>query len=44
MGGNIKADLQNIEWAGQGVDWIDLTQERDKLWAVVIAVMNSRVP
>jgi hypothetical protein len=27
-----------------GMDWIDMAQDRDRLWAVVSAVMNLRVP
>jgi len=27
-----------------GMDWIDLAQDRDRLWALVNAVMNLRVP
>jgi hypothetical protein len=37
---NIKKDLQEIGW---GMDWIDLTQDRDRLRAVVNAAMNLRV-
>jgi len=33
-------DLQELEWGGEGMDWIDLTQERDRWWALVNAVMN----
>jgi hypothetical protein len=39
---NIKIDLLEIGWGG--VDWIGLTQDRDKWRAVVNAVMNLRVP
>ena len=28
----------------EGMDWIDLTQEKDRWWAVVNAVMNLRAP
>jgi hypothetical protein len=35
---NIKIDLREIEW--DGMDWIDLVQDRDQ-WN---AVMNFRVP
>jgi hypothetical protein len=31
-------DLQEIRW--KGVDWIDLAQDRDRWWAVVIVVLN----
>jgi hypothetical protein len=39
---NIKMDLREIEW--DGVDWIYMTQDRDKWRAVVNAVLNLRVP
>jgi hypothetical protein len=39
---NIKMDLQEVEW--EGVDWIDMAQDRDRWRAVVNAVMNLRVP
>jgi hypothetical protein len=35
-------DLKEIEC--EGVDWISLTQDRDKSQAVVNTVMNLRVP
>jgi hypothetical protein len=39
---NIKMDLQDVEC--KGIDWIDLTQNRERWWALVSAVMNLRVP
>jgi hypothetical protein len=39
---NIKMDLSEIGW--DGMDWIDLAQDRDQLRALVNAVMNLRVP
>jgi hypothetical protein len=39
---NIKIDLREIEW--DGVDWIDLAQDRDQLRALVNTMMNLRVP
>jgi hypothetical protein len=40
--GNIKMDLQEV---GFGVmDWIELGQERERWWTLVITVMNLRVP
>jgi hypothetical protein len=38
---NIKMDLLGIGWGG--VDWIGVTQDRDKWRALVNAVMNLRV-
>jgi hypothetical protein len=39
---NIKIDLREIGW--DGMDWIDLAQDRDQWRALVRAVMNLRVP
>jgi hypothetical protein len=39
---NIKMDLGGVGW--DGVDWIDLAQNRDRWRAYVNAVMNLRVP
>jgi hypothetical protein len=39
---NIKIDLREIGW--DGVDWIDLAQDRNNWRAVVNTVMNLRVP
>jgi hypothetical protein len=39
---NIKMDLREIGW--RGVDWMHVTQDRDKWRAVVNTVMNLRVP
>jgi hypothetical protein len=38
----IKMDLRQIAW--DGVDWIDLAQDRDKGSALVTTLMNLRVP
>jgi hypothetical protein len=38
---NIKKDLTEIGW--DGMDWIDLVQDRDQWKALVIMVMNIRV-
>jgi hypothetical protein len=38
----IKMDLKEIGW--DGMDWIDLAQDRDQWRALVKAVMNLRVP
>jgi hypothetical protein len=39
---NIKIDLRGI--GGDGMDWIDLAQDRDQRRALVNTVMNLRVP
>jgi hypothetical protein len=40
--GNFKMDLREIGW--DGVDWIELAQDRDQWRALVNTVMNLRVP
>jgi hypothetical protein len=39
---NIKIDVREIVW--DGMDWIDLAQDRDQWRALVNTVMNLRVP
>jgi hypothetical protein len=39
---NRKMDLREIGW--DGVDWIELAQDRDQWRALVNTVMNLRVP
>jgi len=39
---NIKMDFEEV--GCEGMDWIDLTQNRDRWRALVNAVMNLRVP
>jgi hypothetical protein len=39
---NIKMDLREIGW--DGVDWIDLAEDRDQWRALMNMVMNLRVP
>jgi hypothetical protein len=39
---NIKIDLREIGW--DGMDWIDLAQDRDQWRALVNTVLNLRVP
>jgi hypothetical protein len=35
-------DLREIGW--DGMDWIELAQDRGKWWALVITVLNLQVP
>jgi hypothetical protein len=39
---NTKIDLRGIGW--DGMDWIDLAQDRDQWRALVNTVINLRVP
>jgi hypothetical protein len=39
---NIKMDLREIGW--DGVDWMDIAQDRDQWRALVNTVLNLRVP
>jgi hypothetical protein len=39
---NIKVDLREIEW--DGVDWIDVAQDRDQWRPLVNTVLNLRIP
>jgi hypothetical protein len=39
---NIKMDLRETGW--DGINWIDLTQDRDQWNSLVNTVMNLRVP
>jgi hypothetical protein len=39
---NIKIDLRGIGW--DGVDWIDMSQDRDRWRVLVNTVLNLRVP
>jgi hypothetical protein len=38
---DIKMGLQEVGW--EGMDWIDLAEDRDSWWALVNAVMNPRI-
>jgi hypothetical protein len=39
---NIKMDIRDIRW--DGVDYIDVAQDRDQWRALVNTVLNLRVP
>jgi len=40
--GNVTTDLREIRW--EGVDWMNLSQDRDKWWDLMNTVMNLWVP
>jgi hypothetical protein len=42
MGENIEMDLQEVRWGG--VDWIGVSQDRDRFPALVNTIMNLWVP
>ena len=39
---NIKMDLREVGWS-RGIEWIDLAEDRDRLWGLVNTVMNVRI-
>jgi hypothetical protein len=39
---NIRMDLRDIGW--DGMDWVDVAQDREQWMAVVNTVINLRVP
>jgi hypothetical protein len=39
---NIKMDLREIKW--DGLDWMDMAQDRDEWRVLVNTVLNLRVP
>ena len=39
---NTETDLQEMGWS-RYIDWIDLVEDRDKLWAVMSRAMNNLV-
>jgi hypothetical protein len=39
---NIKKDIREMGW--DGMDWIDMVQDRDQFMALMNTVMNLRVP
>jgi len=42
MDDNIKMDIRQMGW--EGMDWIELAEDRDRWRALVNAVINLRVP
>jgi hypothetical protein len=44
VGDNIEMDLREREKGWDGMDWIDMAQDRGQWRALVNTVMNLRVP
>jgi len=42
MDGNIKLHIEDIGW--DSTDWINLGEERERLWAPVSMIRNLQVP
>jgi hypothetical protein len=40
----ITMDVQEVEWGGEGIYWIDLAEDREMWRALVNEVVNLRVP
>jgi len=40
----LNMDLQEVGWGRVGIDWIDMAQNREGWWALVIEVMSLRGP
>jgi hypothetical protein len=41
---NIRMDLQEVGWVGNGLDLVNLAKVRDRRWTLVNAVMKPRFP
>ena len=39
---NNKMDLQEV--GSEGMEWIELAQDKDRWWGLVTAIMNLRAP
>jgi hypothetical protein len=39
----IEMDLRDVGWGGD-MEWVDLTQDRDRWWTLLIALMNHWIP
>jgi hypothetical protein len=38
-----KMDLRVVGWGGD-MDWVDLAQDRDRWWTLLIALVNRWIP
>ena len=39
----VKMELRDVGWRG-GMDWVDLAQDRDRWWTLLIGLMNRWIP